>query len=64
MLLRLSYCYERGHLVDYNDPHRIGNYLGQLGYRVRNIVSGDPIFPGGTNCRLAKFSVHMAELGK
>ena len=29
-----------------NDPNMIRSYLGEMGYQLRNLFKGDPIFPG------------------
>ncbi len=44
-----------------NTPTMIEDYLAQVGYRVRNIVPGNPCFPGRESAKSAKFSVHVAE---
>jgi len=44
-----------------NTPAMIESYLAQLGYRLRNIVPGNPCFPGRNNGASAKFSIHVAE---
>lgn len=43
-----------------NSPREIAAYLKKLNYRVRNIVAGDPVFPGGRDVRTAQFSMHVA----
>lgn len=43
-----------------NTPEEIRGYLNSLGYRIRNIVPGDPLFPGGTGVETARFSIHVA----
>lgn len=43
-----------------NSPREIAAYLKKLNYRVRNIVAGDPVFPGGRDVRTAQFSMHIA----
>ena len=43
-----------------NDPDAIEDYLTGLGYRLRNIVSRDPVFPGRTGAEAARFSMHVA----
>jgi FkbM family methyltransferase len=43
-----------------NKPDEIEYYLKQLGYRVQNVVKGDPAFPGRGSAREACFSVHIA----
>jgi len=44
-----------------NQPDEIESYLKLLGYRLRNIVKGDPVFPGRTSVKSAQFSMHIAE---
>ncbi len=43
-----------------NSPREIERYLGEMNYRVRNLVAGDPVFPGGANVGSACFSMHVA----
>jgi FkbM family methyltransferase len=43
-----------------NDPAAIRTYLNRMGYSLRNVVKGDPIFPGGASVETARFSVHVA----
>lgn len=43
-----------------NTPDEIREYLNSLGYRIRNVVPGDPLFPGGANVQTARFSIHVA----
>lgn len=43
-----------------NTPGEIREYLNSLGYRIRNVVSGDPLFPGGSGAESARFSIHVA----
>jgi FkbM family methyltransferase len=43
-----------------NSPERIGAYLRDVGYELRNIVTGDPVFPGGESVRTAVYSMHVA----
>jgi FkbM family methyltransferase len=44
-----------------NDPDEIEEYLDHLGYKIENIVKGNPIFPGRSDIYKAKFSVHIAK---
>jgi FkbM family methyltransferase len=44
-----------------NSPAAIRRYLRDTGYRVRNLVKGDPAFPGGSRVETAQFSMHIAE---
>ncbi len=43
-----------------NDPTEIEKYLTALGYVLRNIVEGDPVFPGRQSAQTACFSMHIA----
>ncbi|MEP6921679.1 MAG: FkbM family methyltransferase [bacterium] len=43
-----------------NDPTEIEAYLKSLGYVLRNLVAGDPIFPGRQSAQTASFSMHIA----
>lgn len=43
-----------------NSPNEIENYLRELGYSLKNVVTGNPIFPGGSQVKKAQFSVHVA----
>jgi len=43
-----------------NDPSEMEAYLRQFGYRVQNVVKGNPIFPGRLSAETARFSMHVA----
>jgi FkbM family methyltransferase len=43
-----------------NSPDGIGAYLRAAGYELRNLVAGDPVFPGGASARTACYSMHVA----
>ncbi len=43
-----------------NNPKKIEAYLRQFGYQIRNVVKGDPVFPGRSSVAEARFSVHIA----
>jgi FkbM family methyltransferase len=43
-----------------NSPDRIDSYLRSAGYELRNLVAGDPVFPGGESARTACYSMHVA----
>lgn len=43
-----------------NSPDRIEAYLTEVGYEVRNLVEGDPAFPGRGSAQTACFSMHVA----
>jgi FkbM family methyltransferase len=46
-----------------NDPDQIEDYLTRMNYRVRNLVLGDPVFPGRASAQTAQFSMHVATPG-
>ena len=43
-----------------NDPDEIEAYLIELGYKLRNMVAGDTVFPGRKAAQNARFSMHVA----
>lgn len=43
-----------------NSPERIEAHLRAAGYELRNLVSGDPVFPGGESALTACYSMHVA----
>ena len=43
-----------------NSPERIESYLRDAGYELRNIVAGDPVFPGRESAQSACYSMHVA----
>jgi FkbM family methyltransferase len=43
-----------------NSPDRIESYLRDAGYELRNLVAGDPVFPGRESARTACYSMHVA----
>lgn len=43
-----------------NSPDLIESYLRDAGYELRNIVAGDPVFPGRESARTALYSMHVA----
>lgn len=43
-----------------NEPDHIEGYLIGMGYRIRNVVAGDPVFPGRSSVQTAQFSMHIA----
>ena len=43
-----------------NSPDRIESYLRSAGYELRNLVAGDPIFPGRGSAQTACYSMHVA----
>lgn len=46
-----------------NTPGEIEDFLGGLGYHVRNVVPGDPVFPGRAGAASAVYSMHVATPG-
>ncbi len=43
-----------------NSPDRIESYLREFGYELRNIIKGDPVFPGRESAQTACYSMHVA----
>ncbi len=43
-----------------NDPRELRTFVESVGYRLRNVVDGDPVFPGGRAVESAEFSMHLA----
>lgn len=43
-----------------NTPDEIESYLKDAGYELRNIVEGDPVFPGREGVQTARYSMHVA----
>jgi FkbM family methyltransferase len=43
-----------------NSPEEIETYLKEMNYKIRNIVKGDPVFPGRESVEAAKYSMHIA----
>ena len=43
-----------------NSPDRIESYLRDAGYELRNVVAGDPVFPGRRSAQTACYSMHVA----
>ena len=43
-----------------NQPDEIQAYMTEMGYRVRNIVKSDPVFPGREGVAKARFSMQVA----
>jgi FkbM family methyltransferase len=43
-----------------NSPEEIESLLGGFGYTMRNIVEGDPVFPGRASAKEARYSMHVA----
>ncbi len=43
-----------------NNPEEIEVFLKEMNYKIRNIVKGDPIFPGRESVETARYSMHVA----
>ncbi|MDT5155880.1 MAG: hypothetical protein QOH51_237 [Acidobacteriota bacterium] len=43
-----------------NDPERIEAFVKEMGYKLRNVLAGDPIFPGRAGAQSACYSMHVA----
>lgn len=43
-----------------NSPDQIESYLKEAGYELRNVVKGDPVFPGHESAQAARYSMHVA----
>jgi FkbM family methyltransferase len=43
-----------------NNPAEIEAFLKDFGYKIRNVVAGDPVFPGREGVETAKYSMHVA----
>jgi FkbM family methyltransferase len=43
-----------------NNPEDLERLLRRTGYRIRNVISPDPVFPGRNGPSNARFSVHVA----
>ncbi len=43
-----------------NNPNEVETYLRWLGCPLKNIVKGNPVFPGIKNAKEANFSMHVA----
>lgn len=41
-------------------PTDLIQLLDEVGYSVRNVVDGEPVFPGGTSAETARYSMHIA----
>ncbi len=42
-----------------NDPSELTQLIRSKGYKLRNLVRGAPIFPGGASAATAQFSMHI-----
>lgn len=43
-----------------NHPDDIERFLHDVGYKLRNVVTGDPVFPGRADVQSAQYSMHVA----
>ncbi len=43
-----------------NKPSEIERFLNNFGYKIRNMVAGDKVFPGRESVEKAKYSMHIA----
>ena len=43
-----------------NNSSEIESFLQECGYKIRNLIKGEPIFPGRESVETAKFSMHVA----
>jgi FkbM family methyltransferase len=42
-----------------NDPNKLAQLISRSGYKLRNLIKGEPIFPGGASAATAQFSMHI-----
>lgn len=42
-----------------NDPGKLTQLITSKGYKIRNLIKGAPIFPGGESVATAQFSMHI-----
>lgn len=42
-------------------PQDVRSFLKEKGYQLRNLIEGDPVFPGGEDVTTAQYSMHIAE---
>ena len=43
-----------------NRPEEIENFLGEMNYKISNLVKGDPLFPGRGAVETARYAMHAA----
>lgn len=43
-----------------NRPEEIEVFLNEMNYKIRNLIKGDPIFPGRASVETARFAMHVA----
>lgn len=46
-----------------NAPGMLQDLVASHGYRIRNLIKGDPVFPGGGSVATAQFSMHVCTPG-
>lgn len=46
-----------------NTPEMLKELIAGHGYRIRNLIKGDPVFPGGGSVVTAQFSMHVCTPG-
>lgn len=44
-----------------NRPEEIEKFLAEMNYKIRNIVKGEPVFPGRESVAAARYAMHVAE---
>ena len=44
-----------------NNPAEIEDLLHECGYKIRNLIKGEPAFPGRESVETARFAMHVAE---
>lgn len=44
-----------------NRPEELASYMGSCGYWLRNLMPGDPAFPGGAIAETAEFAMSVFE---
>lgn len=44
-----------------NSPAEIEDLLHECGYKLRNLIKGEPVFPGRESVETARFAMHIAE---
>ncbi len=42
-----------------NDLSKLTQLIARIGYKLRNLIKGGPIFPGGESAATAQFSMHI-----
>jgi FkbM family methyltransferase len=44
-----------------NRPEEITTFCQEVGYRLRSVIPGASLFPGGSSAKTARFAMHIAE---